>query len=614
MISEEQNFNVDQMAAADEDKFVLDFGEPAFRLGIEARKPFKDIAYKSLLFGAGQQWIDVIYSDLARVDRRDVYPEMCESVRRVNNQYPIFTRQIASAMTDNLADLEAIPATYNQDDVEAAQIATRVLKWRGREDNETGYLRDGQLAKRQLEIMWMMSTSEALRLTYYDPKGGPDRKGDIATDVVDFFRYVKDPQSIDVWPPRWIISFDSRDIDWIRDTYGNKKVEPEGVADEMTEINNLALNIMASRQQTRAPAKSSAILKQLFAPPSERHPKGHMWIWANNTLLRHNDLQSGQYPLSPARWFPYCGRLYPISLYELLLADQRQLNLILSQIQEVSNRQIRGDIITSGPDQEIVQRIIDPETGQKQVMLPQGCEKWDFIRYDLNWAAAETLYQQIMDDMRQKAGQNKPSLGQDIGRDTRVGELMLAREADSAGLSWHMRQYSEGHLARVASQKLVLAHDFYKAYRMISIFGDKTDPTYFLGSDLRSTRDVIAIPTPHLTPAMHRQAINNAQEANLMGPYPDAATQFKARTILKWMGLSDIEDELAQVYGPIEKVQAAAAHTAEIRMATETIIAEATLKQAIIASQPTPPTEPGMGEPGMAPGAPTGAVVPNRGI
>jgi hypothetical protein len=249
---------------------------------------------------------------------------------------------------------------------------------------------------------------------------------------------------------------------------------------------------------------------------------------------------------------------------------------------ETVAKQLRHDIVTAGVKQDATEKVIDAKSGRKQIQLPTGITKWDFLQYDVNWQGAQVAYEQVINDIRNKAGQSMRPMSIDLKRQVRVGELQLAREADFQSLSWHMDQYAEDHLCEISGQKLELTHDYVKDVRLVTLFGEPDADRYFTGADLRDTRNVVTIPTPNLTPAMKRQAQVQAREMKLTGPFESPQDELSARLTLKYMGLSDMEDELSKVYGPLEELQALVQQIEQKRKQAALIQADTAIDAAVM--------------------------------
>ncbi|HUV05720.1 MAG TPA: hypothetical protein VMX94_11515 [Armatimonadota bacterium] len=572
-----------ETSKVDEGKFVEEFGEPSFEFALAAKRPFERMARLALLYAGGQQTLDIDASETNHFVRRALEQPQCETVSRVNNRIPIYLRSISAAFGSNLPDFEGVPHTQDLPDTEASGIGTRILKWRDRADNER--------RKRKIELNFTLCTGEALRLDWWNTKAGrPGRnEGDVQTDWVSLFNYAIDPYSANVWPPRWLIYYDCRHVDEIRAMYG-KQIEPEDVSDVMRWLDRLVLNVPGSREASREGLKDHAILKCMYVPPSERYPEGYSWDWTKKELLNGRKLQAGQWPWSRFQWFELGSRLYGMGLVEWLISDQKQLNLMLSQLQEVATRQIRGDVLTVG-SQKITEIVIDPKSGRKQIMLPPGTQKFEILRYDQVWSNAAMLYDWLLADQDAKAGQSRPTLGQTLEKQARVGELQLAIERDLGMLGWHMEDYAD-HLCEINRQKLALTAEYVKNERMMELFGKSSANAvpYFTGADLLDTRDVIAIPVPRLSPAMKRQAIMQAGEMGWLPPWEGPEHQLRGRMLLRYMGLTEMEDELAQVYGSLEDLRGFVSGLSA--MSRELLMMQARAALELAANPPAPAPEP----------------------
>ncbi|HET6453530.1 MAG TPA: hypothetical protein VFI02_03920 [Armatimonadota bacterium] len=577
-----QQFNP-ETSKVDEGNFVEKFGEPSFELGLAAKRPFEQMARLALLYAGGQQTIELNDSDMNQLVRRAVQQPQCETVSRVNNRIPIYLRSISAAFGTNLPDFEGVPHTQDLPDTEAAGVGTRILKWCDRKDKEA--------EKRKIELNWTLCTGEALRFDWWDTKGGrPGRKeGDTQSDWVSLFNYCLDPYSVNIWPPRWLIYYDCRHVDEIQSMYG-KKVEPEDVTDVMRWLDRLALNVPGSRESSRETLKDHAILKCLYAPPSQRYPEGYCWDWTKKELLNGRKLQAGQWPWSRFQWFTLAARLYGMGLVEWLMSDQKQVNLLLSQMQEVATRQLRGDIVTMGSNQKITEIVIDAKSGRKQIMLPPGISKYDILQYSQIWSNAAQLYEWLITDMDWKAGTSQSFLGHEVKRDATLGEIQLAVERDLGMLNWHMETYAE-YLTDVGRHKLALTAKYVKNIRMMELFGraEANAIPYFTGASLLDTRDVIAIPVPRLSPAMKRQAIVQAGEMGWLPPWEGPEHQLRGRMLLRYMGLTEMEDELGQTYGSLDDLRGYVGQLSA--MSRELLMMQARAALELAANPPAPAPE-----------------------
>lgn len=529
--------------------------ESSFRWGREARKDFELKAVRNLFFWVGDQYVS-LSNDLSRIySRKITRPAFCETVRTIDSRIPNFTRQQISNCTDSMSEFEAIPATSDRADRDAAALATRIIKMREHIDNED--------ALRENELLWLMGAGENYRRTSYDPKRVTvdGVRGDICTESVSFFRCVKHPPSADAWPPKWVIEFDARPVDDIQREFG-VSVEPEEIDDVMRCIEELAQNVVTGNRGRVSGEKkgNSAIVKRMFysgARPG--YPKGQMIVWANGKLLKRSAFQADMFPLSRSVWYPVPGRLYPMSYIDVLADDQSRLNTLVSQLQEGRNRTLRHDIKATGP-MNPVQEVIDQATGQKVIRMHEG--DMDFVRYNDLPNSARFEYEQIQHNLNEKGGINDTNRGNTVKSNLTATQLQLEREATFSQVAYHMRAFDR-HLCYVSQQKIALVKEFFKAARVLQDVGKTANDemVWFFGAELGNTRDVIAVPTPRLTPAMRRKAISDAIDAHLLGPFldgngnPDKFIEFYCRTALREKGLADVDESLAQTYGPYSVLQ-----------------------------------------------------------
>lgn len=518
----------------------LELCKKRLALGLECRRYFEDTAVLSLLFWAGRQW-EALERDVTQTLRRSVVPEsVIYRIRITDNRIHQLARQAIAIMVGSLPELVAVPATGELSDIEAAKLATKILRWRELEDDEE--------AIRDIELKWVLSTGECLRRTFWDPFRGDD--GDVATETVNFFRYVKDPTNPDIWPPKWIIEYDARDVDWVKEVYG-VTLEPEDVTDATHYLDKVALSVMSGREVSpaREAPKNHVVLYRMYCLPSEKFPQGRIFVWARDRLLHEADLQAGTFPFARATWSTIPGRLYPISFVELLVSDQRRRNILLSQIAHVVNAQTRGDIVGQGsgrPRMEVM------EDGRKVIIMPpQG--NWEFVQYGLNLRDAMELADRALIAMKEKAGVQDPTLGTGIEKRVTLGELQMLREADIGQLSYYVDTYGRT-LARIGMHKIIMLREYAITERLIRGVGATgvAEVLAFRGADLRGAEDVICVPRPHLTPAMRYQARLRVLQAGLAGPYVDPADEFAKRLQLRFMGLDEVEREVERVYGPLE--------------------------------------------------------------
>ena len=132
---------------------------------------------------------------------------------------------------------------------------------------------------------------------------------------------------------------------------------------------------------------------------------------------------------------------------------------------------------------------------------------------------------------------------------------------------------------------MALVKDNLKDYRLLDEFSSGQEAIFFTGSDLGDTKDVVAEVTPHMSPAMRQRARQDAYSAQLLGPYQSLEHQYAARLALRGMGLSDLDEELALVYGTFEQLEAKVQQLAILKAQAEVLVLQHQIQQAAMQSE-----------------------------
>jgi hypothetical protein len=255
-------------------------------------------------------------------------------------------------------------------------------------------------------------------------------------------------------------------------------------------------------------------------------------------------------PFVALRWFPIPGRVYPLPFISPLRDLQREINITLSQLVEVKNRQLRADMVIQGGDPPTVQA--DPETGAKTWVLGLGTQKFEFLRYDLRTTDAELMLGKLWDDMMKIAGIHESSIGQQPSSQVTLGQLQLLKESDVAGLTLFRTGFDQAH-AKIARQKILIGRNHYDIARISRVVGESGAPKVaaFFGSDFRNTEDVRPKSMPMISQAMIQQLRRDAAVAGLYGPYAGPEDMLAKVVALLNSGIPDVEQEVDTLIAPM---------------------------------------------------------------
>lgn len=577
--------------------------------------------YTNSLFLAGKHWEKAAEDVRKWTGRRPVYAPQTK-VQLADNQILPLVRQAAAALRENIPKQIAIPATNEPEDIESAEIGTDFLEARLYQDNEE--------EQRFFDILWVMVTGQALRKTYWDPEaeyqnayGDKLSGGEIVTQRITPFSYHLCPWADATQPAPWIIESDVRDIDEINALYPGHDVRQEDVEPGIRMVDRLLASVIEEKSYGSTPKrKEVALLKQLFLAPTQKQPNGKVFVWANGKLLDETELPEAKMPFVALSWLAIPGRLYPLPFVTPLVELQREINFTMSQLVELRNRQLRGDIATSGVGAVTQAKVFDDEgnlTGQKHVRLDPGITNFEFLKYDLRTTEAETLLLRLHNDMMQVAGIHESSLGQNPPRATTATQAQMLKESDLAGLTVFRTGLGLSY-CKISQLLLLNAKNHYKTERMLRIVGANgavEKMSSFYGSDLRATQDVWMRSTPIVTQTMLAAMKAEASTQGLYGPYAGPKDKLAKLTALINSGIPDVEkevdalaapmtmEELRQVVGEIDALEAQAAMLALQGQVDEMVIAKQMQEQqALMVMNPPIPmpgqglTMPGTGMPG----------------
>jgi len=396
-------------------------------------------------------------------------------------------------------------------------------------------------------------------MTVWDPQAdGTGRSGklrnagDISSIILSPFQYHLPPWLNHDGSIPWVIVSEIVDLEEINDQFQGKDVQAEEYAEVASYLDAMAGSITGSPGQ-RVPKRKKAVVRhQMLCAPTVKHPRGRTFLWANTSLLQPpGDLPEGEMPLQFFSWFTIPGRIYPMAFVTPLREPQKHANITVSQLIELKNRQLRGDMALYG-DQTVTETT-DEETGAKRIHVPYGSQ-FQWVTYDLRTQEADLILARLWNSAMQLAGLHEPTLGQIRGGMPTASHVLLLREQDVAGLGLFRIGYDLTY-SRIARQKLLLARNHYKMPRLVRTVGTrrKVQTQYFLGSDLRNTEDVRPRPAPMVSQAQRAVIRQELQSPGRQayGPFAGPDDMLAKMQMILSSGLPDAEDEVAEILGDI---------------------------------------------------------------
>ena len=434
-------------------------------------------------------------------------------VRLVINKILPIARTIIAKLTDFNPRMYVSPRTNDEADRKGARIGSKVAE-------SIRQSTDFTTVRRELGS-WVVLCGNGYILTAYDENTGKkmvdfkkDEKGDnilggdgkpekiefktgdILIEDVSPFEIIPDLSTFSWRDQAAMVRRKVRSLDYIARKY-SKDVEAENISEDYFQqlrIMSMATNSGRS-SNTRRALEKSAMVKEMWAAPSDKFPKGRHIIIANKVLLFEGDLSTSIHgkpaiPVTHIGAIQIPGRLMFMSPIENILDPQWHYNRGRSQIIENINQIGKPkvfaaeDSIPQGAYTDEPGEIIEVNmaSGHMPVVVPPP----PIPNYHL-----ENL-KMLLQEMEDIAGIHEISLGRLPRRATSGVALSILEEKDNTIIAPMKESMSDGY-RRSFSLALNIASKKFKERRISKIAGGPNSDDEFinwLGIDLASQDDV----------------------------------------------------------------------------------------------------------------------------
>lgn len=179
--------------------------------------------------------------------------------------------------------------------------------------------------------------------------------GDVNTYVVEPYRMALDPLASDMHNARWVMEYSIQPLNWIREMYGKEEEGYTGLVDEVEAEKTLSNSMQrmfalktssgvrsqgqqflgaGSTMGAEMMIEDAAIVKEYYERPSQKYPKGRLFVVANNKCLYAGDSPyegpdlGDWHPYSECRWELMPGRFWGRSPLDDIAEIQKQINSI----------------------------------------------------------------------------------------------------------------------------------------------------------------------------------------------------------------------------------------------------------------------------------------------
>jgi hypothetical protein len=483
-----------------------------------ARSRLEPIWFMNVAFYEGLHWLAwdgrALFEPKLRpgrmrlVDNR-IQPIVRKEVAKLSKSRPVFTAVPNSGDTSdtNAAELTEQLARYMWQHLKLNEQRTKALLWsricgagflKAYWDSTVGPKRQvlvgdaGQVITAPngapLDPMMVMGLPEEVRRGV---KVKTIAQGDVRVETRSPFQMYPDPIA-DSWSEaEWVIEESIKSVGWVRDRYGVTLQADTPANPGLIQARMGGGNLLSPGYG----GYNGVRVREYWCRPCNEYPNGCRTVWSQNQILDQDLSPFDPFPYVMIRGIEVPGRLWPSSIVEALRPQNVELNKLLSQIAENSNRVGNPTILASK------QAINDPDKFIANISSPGGIHFFDDIgspntvpTYLQAPPLPEYLIQriqQIYESIQEIAGQHDVSSASVPPGVTAASAINLLMESDDTMLAPAVEDYEIG-LGDLGTKVMRLVAEFYTDQRTIQIGGDNGSWQFidFKGSMLKGNTRV----------------------------------------------------------------------------------------------------------------------------
>lgn len=443
----------------------------------------------NLAFYNGNQWVQ-FYTDTNGITGRLGLPVSARNKERqtINRIKPVVRTEMAK-FTSQKPSASVVPATDDDDDIQAAEAAEQVwISTAERRHLDEEY---------SDAIFWMCITGNGFIKTTWDPElKDPDDEaavGDVRYGSVDPYKiFVPDLKLKDLQAQPFIFHAYAKPVEWLELHYeealGDKKLNPT-----CKEASSIQEEAFARPHGTDEKAFDSCMLYEFWIKPgqSKKLPEGGMVVMIDDIIVEiHNQgmpFEHGEYP------FAHFGHIkregfYRGSIIEDLIDLQRDYNKLRSQIAESRKKMAKPQLtaqkgaVTAAKITNEIGVLIEYKAGM-QAPVPlalQNVPQYVLQEVDL-----------ILRDIEDISGQHEVSKGQTPAGVTAATAIAYLQESDDSFMLPSFKGVEYG-FSYVARHTLLLFVEFVDTERLIKITGknDTFSTELLSGANIKRGTDI----------------------------------------------------------------------------------------------------------------------------
>lgn len=520
--------------------------EEKYELGMELRRPYEQKWLINLCFLAGKQY--VFFNDATNILQGLTNTKF--RVRVVDNKIlPRFQKQVSRLIRNN-PRMSVVPSSTDTEDIKAAQIGDKVLKW---------FWKDHKMRKNVRQIgSWIYATGNCFVDDRWNKRMGPvvvgeDGKaryaGDVDVGIWSPFEIVVPSGSLTQCEHEdlpWSMKAKYRPIEWFQHYKRGREVTPESrpipFADASTLFGGIGSNTAAGKID-------GAVWKEIRVKPCPEYPRGLFVEGANGIILEKRDYPHDSYHLEHFKDIEIPGVFWGMATTEAAIWLQKVWNRQLSDIAEFNRTMARGKWLI--PRNSQMEVLPDDTHGQKLLYNPVLGHKPEMMDLKGLPATYQLALEYVAVSLMELYHQHEVTQGTNKS-DIRSGEMvaLLLEQDDFGNIPTHA-VFEEG-LESLMSRVLRRVKDGYTESRVIAITGRdlEHDVFNFTGADLRNNTDVAVAKDSSIPDSkVARQfRIREDYKEGMYGNPQDPEVRERVMKMLREVPSEEIRDLFAENY------------------------------------------------------------------
>jgi hypothetical protein len=527
-------------------KFIEDKLKESENVGLEQQWAV-NIAYLT-----GKQWVVYDKNQRKIVEKPK---EIWEERVTVNRIRPAIRTELAK-ITKSKIQFNVIPATNEDEDIDAAKTGTQILDfiWRNCNMDE----------KRFKAALWQITTGTGILKPFWNSSLGDEvqlnklneqnefeldeegqevtegsRLGDVDCSVVSPFDFRFDPSADEFDDAKWCCENKLRTTEYIFDEY-EVEVAPEDNLQATNIFNGILANIHGSTTTDFQPikVKDSAVVKEYWEMPSRKYHKGRHITIANGKLLQYEDNPYKRLPyfVIPHNLVP--GRVHGSSNIEDLIPIQREHNKTRTQRRLNQTRTGNQRLLVEA--NSLINDLTNEPGEVVEYKFGKNLPQWETPPSEPGHIQAELELQ--LRDFEDISGIHEVSNGKAASGVKSGTALNFLGEQDDTKLGPIIHNI-ESTYEKWAQFVLTLVQENYLEPRMIKIVGknNQVETKEFKGADLKGNTDVRVVAgsaMPKSTAARQEFVLNLWDRGIISDPQ-------KALKMLEFGNIEEIYDDLS---------------------------------------------------------------------